>query len=388
MQGLITSPGGIAPLQHFGSPPGLRVPFNPALVWHSPPRGITQPSIAPVSNLSPSLQQPAPLISAGGMTSPLLQPCISSTLLSPARAPSSVPQSSPFNSPSWQVRNPQLSGFSLNQATSFIASSTPPPKRIPAPAQQLFASSPALSPRGSPSPIQQPSMAFAFSPPRGIPSSPVQDRFVSSTSPSPQKVIAPVHQPFIRPPVLSPRGVQVPQSSPFNSPMWQVRNPQPSLRPPVPASYPQPFMSPASPLPRGMSSPRGVPHQRLQSPPFNSSAWQARNPQPRYSLNQELSIAAALDRHIHEQQWREATSNIQQSNSSVSSGPPHLGKGNIHNTNKFQSPGMQQFSPVKKRISDFSPDHRPLGSHKTHNLHRRTGSQRDGNRGREQGRRR
>ncbi|KAJ7372321.1 hypothetical protein OS493_019765 [Desmophyllum pertusum] len=444
MQSVITSPGGVPSLQHLGSSSKFHGPFNPATVCHSPPRGITLPvsSTAQLSNNWSPLQQPSPLPSPRGVPSPVHRPLMPTTLPSPRGSPSQVLQSSPFNSASWQVRNPQPSVFCLNQGPSFVASTSPSPRHLPSPAQQLFVSSTLLPPRGAPSPTQQPPMSrgipsspaqqlFVSStllPPRGapsptqqppmsrgIPSSPVQQPFVSSTLPFPGRMMSPVQQPFMPgPTVFSPRGVPSPvlQSSPFNSPSWQVRNPHPNgfspnQRPSVVASFPQPYLSPTLPSPRGIPSPiqqqfipstvpspRGVPSPVLQSLP----PWQLRNPQlSGYNLNQGPS---ALDRHIQEKQLRDVSSHVQQFNNSVSSGLPQPWKESAlqmpiamsgHSINVPRPPVSQQFSPVKKRMSDFSPDRRPLGGKRTPSPstpYRKTGFHRDRERGREQGSRR
>ena len=135
-----------------------------------------------------------------------------------------------------------------------------------------------------------------------------------------------------------------------------------------------------SPVPRGMPSTEGVLHQGLQSSPLISSAWQARNPQSVPSFNPRLSFAAGFDRHLPEPHWSNAVPNIQLFIGRENSVPSHFGKRSIHSKNENQSSEIQQPIPSKKRNSEFSPDGRPL--------YRRTGSYRDGQRGREPGKRR
>ncbi|KAL9988518.1 hypothetical protein ACROYT_G002973 [Oculina patagonica] len=449
MQRLITSPGVVPPLQRLGSPPEFRGSFNPATVCQSPPRGITQPSTAQVTNIWSPLQHPSPLSSPRGVTSPVHQPFMPTTLPSPRGISSPVLQSSSFNSPSasWQARSPQPSVFGLNQGPSVMAPTVPSPRGPPVPAQQRLVSPTLLPPRGSPTPTQQPPMSSTLPPPGRFPSSPVQ--------------------PLVSPTVLSPRTVSSPvlQASPFNSPVHQ--------KPPVAVSFPRPFMSPTSPSssPRvippqtqqqfvrpTLPSPRGVPSQvvQQQSSPFNHPSMQVRNPPPSgCSLNQGSSIAAALDRHIQDKQLRGISSNYQQPNNSISSGLPQPRKESIlHNMpvamtgpsglrppipqqfgglqppvsqqfsrlrtpvpqqfsglrppaaqqlggsrppvpqcfSGLRPPVPRQFSPVRNRMPDFSPiNHRSPGGQKTSSpsvLHQKTGFHRDGDRGRERGSRR
>ena len=403
-QSPVTNPGVVAPVRHLGSPPRLHGPFHPAIAGINPPRSIIQPSIAPRSIIQPSiapapnsslpLQQPSLMISARGMTVTQPQPHRPTTLPSPVTVPSPAIPSSPFKGPSWQVRSPQPTGLNLNQPPSFIVSTPPSVNRITPSTQQVFVSSPTVPQRGTPLPIQHLPVNFAYSPPVTNPPSPMQGFLQSSTSTSFNKVAGPIHQPLTSPSVPIMRGVQAPPSSVFSSPLLQMKHPQPTFRPPVLTSHPRPYTSSVSavprgmlprprgmsPVPRGMPSTEGVLHQGLQSSPLISSAWQARNPQSVPSFNPRLSFAAGFDRHLPEPHWSNAVPNIQHFIGRENSVPSHFGKRSIHSKNENQSSEMQQPIPSKKKNSEFSPDGRPL--------YRRTGSYRDGQRGREPGKRR
>ncbi|PFX26504.1 Ribonuclease 3 [Stylophora pistillata] len=414
-QSTVTNPEAVAPIQHWGSPPRLHGPLHPSMAGPNPPRSMLSTA-------------PAPMISARGMTSPQHQSRKPMTAPSPVLVPSPVRQSSPFTIPPWQVRNPQQSGFNLNQSSSVMVSTPPSINRITPSTQQVFVSSPKVPPGGAPSLGQHPPVTFAFTPAR-IPPSPVQGLPQSSTSPSFTKVVGPINEPLTSSSVPSPKGVQAPQSSPFNNPLWQVKHPQPTLRSPGLTLYPRTQTSSVSsvpigmppvprgmpPVPRGMSAvprgmsavprgmsavprgmsavprgmspvPRGVPfpvgvlHQRPQSLSLNSSAGQTRNPQPDPSFNLRHSFAAGFNRHLLEPQWRTAVPNIQHPSHGENLGPFDLQRENVYSKNKTQSPEMKQFISGKSRNSDSSLNGRPL--------YRRTGSHREGHRGREPGKRR
>ena len=414
-------------LQHLGSRPQFVGPSNSATGFHSPPRGMIQPSTAQAPNISSPVQQhpTLPLSSrlplARGVSPPVHRPVVRSTLPSPRGITSPVLQSSAFNSPSLQVRNFQPSVFTLNQGPVVMAPAVPSPRGHPSPTQQPLVSSNFLPHRGTPSPTLQPPMSAIMSPPRGIPSSPVQ--------------------PLVPPTVVSPRGITSPvrQSSPFNSPTWQVRTPPSSFSPvqqsPVVLSVPQPIMSPPSLraipsqtqqqfVPPTLLSPRRVPLQVQHSSPFCSPPGQVRNPPPVNILHQGFSVAPALDKCFQNKQANVMSSHMQQPSTNVRLGlaqprresviqvpaamtdrygmwplAPHQLSGlqsRLHpplpqQFSRLQPPVPQYFSPVKTRMPEFTSDHSSPGSRKNSsplNPQHKSVFHRDAERGRERGNRR
>ena len=426
-QQIIASP--VPSLQHLGSRPQCVGPSNSATGFHSPPRGMIQPSAAQAPNISSPVQQhpPLPLSSrlplARGVSPQVHRPVVRPTLPSPREITSPALQSSAFNNPSWQVRNSQPSIFNLNQGPVVMAPAVQSPRGHPFPTQKPLVSSNFLPHRGTPSPTLQPPMSPVMSPPRGIPSSPVQ--------------------PLVPPTAVSPRGITSPvhQSSPFRSPTWQVRTPpsrfSPVQRSPVALSVPQPIMSPPSPSPRAIPSqtqqqfvsptlllPRGVPLQVQYSSPFHSPSGQVRNPPPVNSLHQGFSVAPALDKCIQDKQAIGMSSRMQQSSTNVRLGlaqprwesviqvpasmtdrygmwrhaahqlsglQPRLQPPVQQQFSRLQPPAPQYFSPVKTRMPDFTSDRRSLGSQRNSsplNPQRKSVFHRDVERGREWGNRR